>query len=282
MKIHLNAAEFRLLQAFIEERCGITVTTEKAYLIESRLSRTLHEAGLGSFSALYERVRQPDGKELAQKVIDAITTHETYWFRDKTPWAILEEILLPQYVQELQSGSRRTIRIWSAACSTGQEPYSIAMLIHRFLAKNKIHPSVLGQFEIIASDISQAVLAEARDGCYDCFAISRGLDASLRERYFRRDEDYWRLQDVIRQAVVFQVFNLQHSFAPFGQFDVVFFRYVAIYFAGEIKRRILEKMAAALTDRGVLFLGNAEVMLGYQDIFQQEQNQYGVFYRAKR
>ena len=282
MQIHLFEQEFRLLCKYIEDNYGIAITREKAYLLESRLGRVLAEAGLPSFMALYESINKPQGKLLAEQVIDAITTNETSWFRDGTPWLILEELFLPALLREIQDGRRQRVRIWSAACSTGQEPYSIAMAIAHYLQKNRITDVRLEQFEIIATDVSRTVLRLAQTACYDQIAMQRGLSKDYWARYFYREGEGWRLAESLRQAVHFQFLNLQRSFNQLGDFDFVFCRYVAIYFSENYKQLLFHKISRALQPAGVLFIGSSEILAGCQDVFSLEQYKNGVYYAARR
>ncbi|HWR40580.1 MAG TPA: protein-glutamate O-methyltransferase CheR [Patescibacteria group bacterium] len=277
----LTLKEFQLFQSFIEKRCGIVIDVDRLYWLESRLRRIVEDNGLENFCSLYEQIWRPEGSALAQRMIDAITVNETYWFRERAPWAVLETQLLPQYLRQLRDGSRQRVRIWSAACSSGQEPYSVAMWIHHFLQCREATDLYRDRFEIVATDISQAALTEAQRGCYDVLAMNRGLDAALKKEYFGWRGQQWQINEGIRQAVEFRSFNLQQPFDTLGSFDVIFLRYVAIYFAGSTRRQLMEKMAAALVDDGVLFLGGSEVMLGYKDLFEQKSVAGGAFYRKK-
>lgn len=283
MGVSLSPQEFLLLQKYICGQCGILIPEEKAYLVESRLGRLLAETGARSFSNLYLMLNdRSKTQELASKVIEAITTKETQWFRDKTPWYVLEDLLLPAFIQEMRQGKRSRVRIWSAACATGQEPYSTAMCIDRYLNKWEINDVNLARFEILATDISQEALQAARAGKYDNISISRGLGESWKAAYFRQEAGAWLLEERIREAVRFQRFNLGESYAGLGQFDIIFCRYVTIYFTEEFKREVLRKMAAALTTAGVLFLGNSEILVDGAEQFKPLAYKGGVYYQVRR
>jgi chemotaxis protein methyltransferase CheR len=279
---NLTVREFELMRSYIEKECGIILGMDKAYLIESRLSGILAESGLSSFEELYYRLGSQKDPKMNERVIDAITTNETLWFRDKTPWQTLEEVLLPKYIEEIQEKKRSGVRIWSAGCSTGQEPYSIAMSIDSFLARNRVIDVTPDHFEILATDISQNVLNIAKAGKYDSISIMRGLDSGYKDRYFTKEGRSWLLDERIRERVQFRQFNLQNSFITLGKFDIVFCRYVTIYFSPELKKDVFKKIARLLNKpNGVLFLGNSEVFTDYQENFNRKQHMGGVYYGVK-
>ncbi len=274
----LTDKEFSLFQQFIINKCGIEITQEKAYLIESRLTKILVDLGLTSFSELYVQIASLADETIISKVIDAITTNETLWFRDKTPWLILENMLLPKYIEMLRSRERTRIRIWSAATSTGQEAYSTAMCIHRYLETHGITDVKLHQFEILATDISSLVLNMAKQGKYDSISIMRGLDKQYLDTYFVQKERAWEVSDTIKQAVTFKQFNLQDSFDSLGNFDVIFCRYVLIYFSEELKRNVLSKLYNRLLSDGIMFLGAYEICSMYSQDFVSNSFENGTFY----
>ncbi len=272
MKFEISHNEFVLLQKIIEEKCGIALGNDKAYLIESRLSNILNDFRFLNF----------DDEKLSEKIIDAITTNETFWFREKSPWIIMESILLPKYIEEIKAGKRSTVRIWSAACSTGQEPYSISMCIDKFLKSNSINNISLKNFEIYATDISGEVLQIAKSGKYDAISIFRGLDEYYKSKYFTNQERIWELTDYIKQSVNFKKFNLQNDFSPFGKFDIIFCRYALIYFSDILKKQVLRKIASSLVDDGILFIGKSEVYFDSNEYFDIIQNNNGTYFILKR
>lgn len=277
----LSSHAFRLFQTYIEEHCGIRILDDKEYLIESRLSRFLIQFGLTNFDELYCLISQQQQPDLAEAIIDAITTNETQWFRDKTPWQFMEEVLLPKYTEKLQKGECSTIRIWCAACATGQEPYSIAMCIDRYLKRHSIEGVSLADFEIVATDISHTVLKLAQLGKYDSISMSRGLDITYRDSYFQQAGRIWTLDPKIKEAVKFRQFNLQNRFSSLGRFDLIFLRYVTIYFSDAFKTEIIEKTARALHPKGYLVLGNSEVFLDYTKFYEAELFNNINFYRLR-
>lgn len=281
MHKYISSDEFLLFQKFIEEQCGIAIGEEKAYFIESKLFKLLIDYHCASFEELYRFIYMKKDPRVIDKVIDAITVNETTWFRDKTPWNILQELLLPQFIQEIRDGKRKQVRIWSAACSTGQEPYSLTMCIDRYLQENEIKDLSLSHFEIIATDISDTALNLAKLGKYDSISMSRGLPDSYRQQYFIREGQVWYLSDSIKNAVQFQKFNLKRSFGHLGRFDMIFYRYVHIYFSKEFKTQMLFKLYNALYSKGNLFIGSSEFFVDFKEYFEIEQYKNGVFYRIK-
>ena len=280
MSISLSKEEFSLMQKFIRDHCGILITSDKDYLIISRLSRLVMETGAKSFYGLYKIIE--NNAMIRQKVVDAITTNETHWFRDRTPWLVLEEVLLPLYIDQLRKGSRKEVNIWSAACSSGQEPYSIAMCIQRYLNKMNINDISPGDFKITATDISEAVLDTARSGRYDGISVKRGLGAEYLEKFFDKKGIYWIIRDSIKDRVKFKQLNLADRFSPTGQFDVVFCRYVMIYFSDEAKKTLMKKVSSSLSPGGVMFLGNSEILSSDEGIFKKLTYNDETYYSIRR
>ena len=271
--------EYEDFRRFLEEACGILLGKDKHYLVQSRLGKLVRENGGGGLGELVNKLRRErQGGALRERVIEAMTTNETFWFRDEHPFAILEETVLPA----LAEARSRNVRIWSAACSTGQEPYSISMVVQQYLSRN---PSALSDVQIVATDISTAVLDEAKSAYYDPMQLARGLKNDLKQRYFERDaghwEERWRVRDEIRRRVRFTIANLQASYAALGKFDIIFCRNVLIYFSGESKTDIISRMADTLNPGGYLFLGASESISQYSDAFDMVRCPRGVVYRKK-
>lgn len=277
----LSSTEFQLFKKYIHDQCGIDLNEDKAYLIETRLSKLLIDSGLSTFEALYQTLKNNRDPHIATRVIDAMTTNETLWFRDKTPWLILVEKLLPRYIEEFRARKRSRVRIWSAAASTGQEAYSTAMCINDYLIKHQIVDIRLSDFEIVATDISQNVLEIARRGHYDNISIMRGLEQPIRDRYFQKTGAVWELNDGIRNQVRFEQFNLQNSFLFMGRFDLIFCRYVLIYFSDTLKKDIFEKIARGLYPGGVLVIGASELYVEMDRLFSRQNHQNGTYYSLK-
>jgi chemotaxis protein methyltransferase CheR len=275
----ISINEFKLLRDLIEKLCGIALGDEKAYLIETRLAGLLTENGCADFGSFYRLVSQDPSPQLRDKIVDAMTTNETLWFRDAHPFLILREVLLPKLAEALLSGNRFRLRIWSGACSTGQEPYSIAMSIHEFCNANPgVRPD---QFEILATDISPSALMLAKLGRYDSSAVSRGLPDNLRNRYFRQDGNVWVANDELKKLITFRKFNLQDAMEPLGRFDIVFMRYVSIYFSDPFKRQIYGGVAKLLAPEGHLIISAVESLRGISEDFAQQSHAGGSYYRCQ-
>ncbi len=277
----LTNREFLLFRKYINEKCGIDIQNGKAYLIETRLAKILADSGLSSFEELYFMLMRNTDYHISEKVIDAITTNETYWFRDKTPWNILESVLMPKFIQMLRTGEKQKIRIWSAAASTGQEPYSTAMSIHTWLERNGIKDIGLQDFEILATDISHTVLEIAKKGRYDAMSVMRGLDTLYRDKYFKKDGMTWIIDDRIKTTVRFQQFNLQSSFLLLGKFDIVFCRYVLIYFADSLKAELANKLSNIMEKESALFIGASELYEELRELFEMIHSNNGTYYKKR-
>lgn len=271
--------EFKLLRDYIEAQCGISVGDEKVYLIESRLTGLMVKFNCSTFEAFYKLATTDTTLGLRDKIVDAMTTNETLWFRDISPFRILEEVLLRRMTEEIQKGQRRKIRIWCAACSTGQEPYSISMTLHEFGRKVSVLP--LEYTEIVATDISPSALFLATAARYDKIAISRGLSDDLRNRYFDPSGSVWALKDKIKKMVTFKKFNLQEGFTSLGHFDIIFCRNVAIYFSETFKKDLFRRMAQLLRPDGILFLGASESISGYSTEYRMLTHEKGMYYQVK-
>ena len=258
--------EFSLFRGYINDICGIAIPPEKDYLIETRLTKLMLDAGVETFDRFYEYLVSNNDIHLRQKIINAITTNETLWFRDTMPWKVLENIYLPKLIKALISGEKKRVRIWCAAVSTGQEVYSTVMCVEDYLRKNKIQGISLSDFEFFATDISNRVLDIAKKGIYDKISIMRGLSEEQRTGYFKENNSAWFINPKIRSSVTFRQLNLKDSYRMLGIFDIIFCRYVLIYFSQELKREIISKMCGSLADDGILFTGNYVLY----DLFEQD------------
>ncbi len=275
MQTPIAAADYERFCRFLEQACGITLGTNKEYLLHSRLGNLLNQSYAGSMTSLLRDLESGRVPTVREQVIDAMTTNETLWFRDGSPFEILGRVLLP----ELAKGRKQPVRIWSAACSSGQEPYSISMIVAEFQAA---HPGVLNaEVEILATDISPSVLAQAVAGRYDQIAIGRGLSLERQRRYFSADGPYLRIQPAIAKRITFKEVNLLKPFGALGQFDIIFCRNVLIYFSTANKQLILSKLARQLGPRGYLFLGGSEPIVNYSSDFETLRALQGVYYRLK-
>lgn len=275
----IDPTEYEEFRQFLEDACGILLGENKHYLVQSRLGKLVSDSGVVSLGELVGQLRRErTGGALRERVIEAMTTNETFWFRDGHPFTILSNQVLPDYIKRRQ----RTLRLWSAACSTGQEPYSISIAIQEFLARN---PGAFSDTQVVATDISPAVLDEAKTGYYDAMAVARGLPVEIKDRYFQRDlkhwEERWQVRDDVRRRVRFTRANLLSSYSTLGRLDVIFCRNVLIYFSAESKVDILRRMAESLNPGGYLFLGASEAITQYSDAFDMLRCNPGVVYKKK-
>ncbi len=271
----LSTEEFNLLRKLIAEHSGITLGDAKSYLVESRLRPLLKASGCTTYMEFYQKAMDRTSG-LIDKIIDAMTTNETLWFRDRSPFIILKEKALPELSE---TAKKRKVRLWSAGCSTGQEPYSIAITIHEFC---HAHPEVPPfRFEVLGTDISPSALFTAISGRYEGLGISRGMDPTILPRYFTKDGRAYIIKDEIKSMVTFKQLNLQDSFTSLGRFDVIFCRNVAIYFSDDFKRKLFKKFYHALYPKGFFFLGSAENLRGFSDNFEILQYKQAFYYRAK-
>lgn len=257
MATTIGAREFDRLREFLERETSISLGNDKAYLVETRLSEIMSAQGIGDYGALLVALQGDRPRGVRDLVIDAMTTNETLWFRDGAPFDLFRDHFLPAWAGEIAAGTRQKIRIWSAACSSGQEPYSLAMtysdVARRFPA---LRPECL---EIVATDLSDSALASARSGSYGGLALQRGLPEGCLERHFTPAADgRYVVRREVRDRVSFRKFNLKDSFITLGTFDMVLARYVLIYFQDEFKREVLRKAHGALDRGGALFLGSSE------------------------
>lgn len=277
----ISLEEFRLIRDYIEKHCGIYLTDDKVYLVETRLTTLMIEQGCKAFGDLYQKSLADTTHALRDKIIEAITTNETFWFRDMHPFGILNEVLFKQFSDEIRSGRRMKIRIWCSACSTGQEPYSIAMTFLEYMRQypGTIRPEHL---EIQATDISSTVLFLGKLGRYDSLSMSRGLAEDLRNRYFETtDNKIWTISNDIKKMVTFKKMNLQESFNHIGRQDIVFCRNILIYFSMDFKQDILHRIANLLRPNGYLFLGASESIIMYTKEYEMLRHAMGLYYQVK-
>jgi chemotaxis protein methyltransferase CheR len=266
----MTGDDFDLLCRLLKDRSGLVLTRDKAYLLESRLLPVARKRNMKSLDELIVALRgRPEG-ELVRDVVEAMTTNESFFFRDIKPFDQFRNFVLPQLLKT--RAARKSIRIWSAACSSGQEPYSIAMI----LAEEKANLAGWN-VEIIASDISTEILEKAQAGVYSQFEVQRGLPIQLLVKYFKQHGDRWQIDSGIRGMVKFRCLNLLDDFTPMGTFDVVFCRNVLIYFDQPTKTTVLERFSRMLAGDAFLYLGGAETVIGITDKFQSLAEQRGIY-----
>jgi len=275
MTSNISQQEYEQFRLFLEQACGIVLGEGKQYLITSRLTRLLRDENMTSIAELLAAIHRNMPRHLRDDVIDAMTTNETSWFRDRSPFECLEKTVFP----EMDKEGKKQCRIWSSACSSGQEPYTISITASEYV--KSVMTSSLGHSQIIATDISASMLVEAKHAEYDEAILGRGLSAMRKQQFFKASGDRWQVVDDIKRRVSFREQNLLASYDSLGKFDIIFCRNVLIYFAPERKSDILNRMAKSLNPRGYLFLGASETITGYSDAFEMVRSPQGVFYRLK-
>lgn len=268
--------DFDQFRMFLERSSGILLGSNKQYLVSSRLNKLMEQHGLKSLGELVRKMESQPRSGLREQVIDAMTTNETLWFRDSYPFEVMRTRVLP----ELLKASGNRLRIWSAACSSGQEPYSLAMTIDEYERSNPTQPKP--SIQIVATELSASMLAACKAAEYDSLAIARGLSSERLHRYFDvKEPGRWVVKPAIRNRVEFRMLNLLDSYAALGKFDVVFCRNVLIYFSADVKKDILRRIHATLRPGGYLFLGASEALNGLPDLYQMIQCSPGIIYKAK-
>lgn len=275
-----SPSDYQCFQAFLQETCGIVLGDNKQYLVANRMRRILAELRVSTLAELVHLVGQNPRGGLKESVIDAMTTNETFWFRDSFPFEALRDVILPS----LLPAAVEPLRLWSAACSSGQEPYSLSMIVEEFRQK---HPGLLRRDPLIyATDISSTMLTAARRGVYDRLSVNRGLTEARRQQFFDRvGDDAFQIKPSVASRVEFRALNLLDSFSTVGSFDVVFCRNVLIYFSQERKMDILRRIGATLRPGGCLILGASEYLPAELSSLYDAQRLPGgaTFYRlAKR
>ncbi|SIN75134.1 protein-glutamate O-methyltransferase CheR [Salinivibrio sp. ES.052] len=272
--VAISDQEYRDFCKHLEAKCGIVLGDSKQYLVRSRLSPLVNKFGLASLSELVKSVITGRNRELAVAAIDAMTTNETLWFRDTYPYEVLAHRLLPELAK-----SRKPIKIWSSASSSGQEPYSIAMTVAETQQRK---PGMLGSVSITATDISTSMLEACRQGIYDNLALGRGLSPERRRTFFEEaDDGKMRIKENIKRMVTFRPQNLMESYSLLGKFDIIFCRNVLIYFSPDMKAKVLNQMAGALNPGGYLILGASESLTGLTDKFEMIRCNPGIIYKLK-
>jgi chemotaxis protein methyltransferase CheR len=265
----VTPADYDFLRRLLKERSGLDLSADKQYLVESRLVPLARRIDLPGIPDLVQKMRG-GAEALITDVVEAMTTNETFFFRDKVPFDHLNETILPALLSA--RAARRHLRIWSTASSTGQEPYSIAMCL-----KEKAAELAGWRIEIVATDLSQEVLEKSRAGVYSQFEVQRGLPIQLLVKYFTQIGDLWQLNADVRAMVQHRQLNLLRDFSYLGKFDVIFCRNVLIYFDQETKLSIFERLAKMMEPGGMLMLGAAETVVGMTDAFRPYPDRRGLY-----
>ena len=271
----LDDKSYNQFRTFLEQQCGIVLGESKQYLVKSRLAPLMSKFDVSSLGELVTRTLSPVERQLRAAVIDAMTTNETLWFRDDYPFKLLKSKLLPDFA------NRRTpVKIWSAASSSGQEPYSIAMSV---LEYQKSNPGSFSRgVQVIGTDISTTMLDHCKYGHYDSLALARGLSPERKNQFFDNgDNGMLKVKDEVKKMVSFRPLNLLNSYSLMGRFDIVFCRNVLIYFSPEIKAQIISQIHGTLNESGYLFLGASESLSGLNDNFNMLRCNPGIVYQKK-
>ncbi len=265
----MRITDFDLYRDLLKEKSGLTLTQDKSYLLDSRLTPVARKWGYDSLETMTMALRMTPKTDLLKDVVEAMTTNETSFYRDTKPFDQFRDIIIP-HLQKSRPTKR--VRIWCAASSTGQEPYSLAMLIRENAAK------LAGwNFEIIATDIDTAVIETAKRAEYSQFEVQRGLPIQMLMKYFEQKGDRWALKQEIKSMVQYKYFNLLEPMHALGKFDIIFCRNVLIYFDKETKSKVLQNMAGLLPQDGFVLLGGAETVLGITDAFKPMENTRGIY-----
>lgn len=276
----LTKPDFIRLRDLLLQSCGIYLEDDKDYLVETRLASMADELGCKNFFELYSRIVR-ESQQLLPKLIDLMTTNETYWFRDDSLWAMMEQHLIPELLERLSKGQKNSVRIWSAACSTGQEVYSLKILFDE-IARRKGLTHYLKSISFLATDISSTVLFLAKSGRYNSMSLSRGLSEPRKQAYFEKiGETVWKIKDELKENISFERFNLMDQFSSYGKFDMILCRNVLIYFSIDCKKELLKKFHASLGVDGIFLLGASESIFNYSNDFETKEFGRGVCYRPK-
>ena len=267
----MTAEDFDFLSNLLKKRSGLIISEDKLYLLESRLVPLARKRGMEGLDDLVKAIRFSPEEQLLEDVTEAMTTNESSFFRDIHPFENFRNMVLPDMIEKRRA--KRSIRIWCAAGSTGQEPYSLAIYLREEAAK------LTGwRVEIVATDLSREVLDKASVGLYSQFEVQRGLPIQLLVKYFDQVNDLWQIDSSIRAMIKFQPLNLLKNFSHLGAFDIVFCRNVLIYFDQQTKFAVLERISSLMPSDGYLFLGGAETVLGVCDSFKPMEGYRGIYH----
>jgi chemotaxis protein methyltransferase CheR len=266
----MTPKDFGFLRKLLKERSGLVLAPDKQYLAESRLLPLARRAGINTLTELVAKLKTPQAAALASEVVDAMTINETFFFRDKIPFEHFRDTIMPALIAS--RARKKIIRIWCAAASTGQEPYSLAMTLKGMgaqLAGYKV--------QILATDLNAEVLERAREGIYSQFEVQRGLPIQQLVKFFTQVGERWQIAPELRAMVQFRPLNLLADFKPLGSFDVVFCRNVLIYFDQPTKTQVLERIARQMPDDGFLVLGAVETVVGLTEAFKPVADKRGLY-----
>ncbi len=269
----LSAEHFQFLQAKIYEHSGIVIDRSKQYLVEARLTPVVQRRQLGSLNALSNAIRAATDAMLLREVIESMTTHESYFFRDHAQFEVLRTRLIPDLMT--RRAQKRRLTFWSAAASSGQEAYTLAMTLREMHLAN-------WKLEILATDLSDRILTRAKEGLYSAHETSRGTFPPQLRKYFEQSGQEYRICDSIRNMVEFKKFDLRTGMSGLSNFDVIFCRNVLIYFDENTRRKILEELSRSLAPDGILFLGSTESTIGLTERFTRKLHEGAIYYEHAR
>ncbi len=278
--LKIPPSELKLVAQYIHDISGIFLDASKSYLFETRLSSIAEEHGCTSYQMLYSKAKREPKKAIERQIIDAISTNETLFFRDKGPFELLQHKILPELIDARTPRSpvlKTNVKIWSAAASTGQELYSIAIVI-----KELVQDLARYNFKLLGTDISDTAISQASYGKYNKFEIERGLPQNQLRKYFTLLGDSWKIKDEIRGMVNFRKANLMMPLAALGKFDIIFCRNVAIYFTLADRKKLFNKLADSLSDDGFLVIGSTESLTGICPRFVPKRHLRSIFYQKKQ
>lgn len=275
--LKITPEEVNVIAKYVHELTGIVLDQSKSYLIESRLSPIAEEIGCKDYSELYFKAKNDARRQIQNRIVDAITTNETFFFRDNSPFELMRYKVFPDvFDQILESSPLKYLDIWSSACSTGQEVYSIAIILKELL------PDIDSwTIKLLGTDISDAAVAQASYGKYNHTEISRGLQQPQLIKYFNQDGAAWKIKDEIRYMASFKKQNLLEPFSGLQKFDIILCRNVAIYFSPENRRIMFDRIASQLKPNGILIIGASESLIGISDRFDRKDYMRSVFYKLK-
>jgi len=277
--IKITPEELKTITKYIHEISGIHLEASKKYLLETRLSTIAEENGCRSYQELYRKAKSDPRKTIEKQIIDAISTNETLFFRDSGPFELLKHKIIPELIDKRQSRSsivKTPLKIWSAASSTGQEIYSVAIILKELLGDTSKY-----SIKLLGTDISDTAIRQASAGKYNKFEIERGLARDKLNKYFTMSGGFWKIKDELRAMVNFRKLNLMLPFTGLGKFDIVFCRNVAIYFTLEDRKKLFNKIASVLEPDGYLIIGSTESLTGICPRFVPKRHLRTIFYQLK-
>lgn len=274
--LKIKPEEIKVLSNYIYNVSGISIDASKAYLLETRFGKLLEEEGCRSYGEFYRKAKSDTHRALERRIIDAITTNETLFFRDTNPFDLLRHKIMPELIDNRSGRGITNLKIWSSACSTGQELYSIAIILKELLSRNRTH-----KISLLGTDLSDAAVAQASTGTYNKFEIERGLPREKLQHYFTPAGGNWKIKDEIRAMATFRHMNLMRPFVGLGKFDIIFCRNVAIYFTLQDRKKLFEKIADALLPDGYLLIGSTESLTGICPRFVPKRHLRSIYYQLQ-